>query len=256
MPIPTLVKKTAKEYTPCPEGSFQGKLVRIYYVGTQIDTYNPTYKPQGKLILVFELDEPVPGGNGNFRVFKKISTTLNEKSGFYKLFKPVLGSSYPNENGSFNPEQLLSMRVLVNVTHTVKGDKTYTDISSLGRIPRGMVPFEPECDEFCWSYDDPPKEGVPQWVLDLAAKCIEITGEEPPKVVNHLTKVESQAYKQSNSLAHQQAKMAAAGFKPQAVFLQPPAGDCIDVTDRALISPAPAGAVSTNDNDLPEGTPY
>lgn len=228
MPIPTLVNKSAKEYTPCPEGSFQGKLVRIYYVGTQINTYNPTYKPQGKLILVFELDEPMPDGNGNFRLSKTISTSLNEKSGFFKLFKPVLGSSYPSENGSFNPEQLLSMRVMVNVTHTVKGDKTYTDISSLGRIPRGMAPFEPECDEFCWSYDDPPKEGVPQWVLDLAAKCIEVTGEEPPKVVNHLTKEETQQFKQSNSLAHQQAKMAAAGFKPQPV----------------------------NDNDWPEGTPF
>jgi hypothetical protein len=228
MPIPTLVNKPSKDFTPCPEGSYQGKIIRVYYVGTQINASNPTYKPQGKLILVFEVDEPVPGSDGNYKLSKTVSMSLNEKSGLYKLFKPVLGSAYPNENEPFNPEQLLSMRVMVNVTHTIKGDRTYVDISSLGRIPRGMVPFEPESDEFCWSYDDPKVEGIPQWVYDLAAKCLEVTGETPPKIANEMTKDEQKQYKQSNSLAHQQAKMAAAGFKPQPI----------------------------NDNDWPEGTPF
>lgn len=212
MPIPTLINSaSAANYTPCPEGSYQGAIVRVYYVGTQINTYNPTYKPQGKLVLVFELDEPTPEGNGNYRLSKTVSMALGDKSGMYKLFKPVLGSSYPQEGQSWNPESLLSLKVMVNVAHTVKNDKTYVDISSLGRIPRGMAPFTPEADEFCWSYDDPPREGIPQWVQDLAAKCCELNG-GIPTLVNT-----AKASPAPANPATAQAKAAAAGIKLEPV---------------------------------------
>jgi hypothetical protein len=208
--MPVITNSKSVDYTPCPEGSFPAAIVRVYYVGTQVNTYNPTYKPIGKIILVFELDEPLAEGDGNYRLSKSLSLSLGEKGGLYKLFKPVLGSTFPAEGQQWSPESLLGLKVLATVAHTVKEGKTYANIESLGRIPRGMVPFEPQADEFCWSYDDPPRDGVPQWVVDLAAKCTELTGEV--KVVNT-----ARAPQPQDDLQTFQAKAAARGVNMEPV---------------------------------------
>ena len=77
---------------------------------------------------------------------------------------------------NFNIEDLLGLKCLVTIAHITKGDKTYANVGSVGGLPRGMAPFESSADEFCWSYDDAPRDGVPEWVQKAAANCIELTG--------------------------------------------------------------------------------
>jgi hypothetical protein len=83
MPMPVITNSKTADFTPCPEGSFPAAIVRVYYVGTQVNTYNPTYKPIGKIILVFELGEPLTDGDGNYRLSKTLSLSLGEKGGLY-----------------------------------------------------------------------------------------------------------------------------------------------------------------------------
>jgi len=177
MPIPTLKNTPGQtDYKPCPAGTFSANVVRIYYLGTQ-PSNDPKFKPAKKVVIVFEIDEPLePGSEKNFMISTTVGFSLNEKSGLTKLFKPVLGSRWPKEGDNFNIEDLLGLKCLVTIAHITKGDKTYANVGSVGGLPRGMAPFESKSDEFCWSYDDPPRDGVPEWVQKAAANCIELTG--------------------------------------------------------------------------------
>lgn len=177
MPIPTLNNTPGiSNFKPCPEGTFSAVVVRIYYIGTQPST-DPKYKPHKKVVIVFEIDEPLEeGSDKNFMISTTVGFYVTEKSGLTKLFKPVLGSLWPKEGDDFDIETLLGLQCLVTIVHNKKGEKTYANVGSVGGLIKGMVPFKSKSDEFCWSYDDPPRDGVPEWVQKAAANCIELTG--------------------------------------------------------------------------------
>lgn len=182
MPIPMLsADAPQKAFELCPEGSFQASLIRVYYCGTHANKFNPDSYPQKKIAFVFELDEPRSDGSGNFILSTTVTFSLNEKSGLTKLLKPVMGSSYPDKPGqNLDITTLLDMRVMVTVGHTTRGEKTYANILSLSRVPRGMVPFHPSSDSFVWSYDDPEDHRVPEWIRKFAAECIELNPSAAP----------------------------------------------------------------------------
>ena len=180
MPIPMLKNNPGSgtgDYTPVPEGTYQAIVQNLFFIGTQ-PSLNPKYKPAQKLVIRFIIDEPLGEQSDKFySISTTVGFSLSEKSGLTKLFKPVLGSGWPPEGGTLDPETLLNLRVMVTITHTTKGDKTYANVASLGRLPRGMAPFDPACDIFAWSYDDPPRDGVPEWIVKQAAQCHELTGQ-------------------------------------------------------------------------------
>jgi hypothetical protein len=183
MPIPMLKNNPGSgtgDYTPVPEGTYQAIVQNLFFIGTQ-PSLNPKYKPAQKLVIRFIIDEPLGEQSDKFySISTTVGFSLSEKSGLTKLFKPVLGSGWPPEGGTLDPETLLNLRVMVTITHTAKGDKTYANVASLGRLPRGMAPFDPNCDIFAWSYDDPPRDGVPEWIIKQAAQCHELTGQSAP----------------------------------------------------------------------------
>ena len=183
MPIPMLKNNPGSgtgDYTPVPEGTYQAIVQNLFFIGTQ-PSLNPKYKPAPKLAIRFVIDEPLGEQSDKFfTITTTVGFSLGEKAGLTKLFKPVLGSGWPPEGGQLDPETLLNLRVMVTITHTVKGDKTYANVASLGRLPRGMAPFDPNCDIFAWSYDDPPRDGVPEWIIKQAAQCHELTGQSAP----------------------------------------------------------------------------
>lgn len=178
MPIPTLTASDPKKkYELCPEGTYQAALIRAYYCGRHANKYNPANPPQAKLVLVFELDEPLSDGSGNHIMSTTVTYSLNEKSGLTKLLKPVMGSSYPDKPGQqLDISTLIDMRVMLTVGHETRGEKTYANIAALARVPRGMVPFNPASDSFVWSYDDPTDQRVPEWVRKFCSECIELGG--------------------------------------------------------------------------------
>lgn len=180
MPIPTLSvsePKPQKKYDICPEGNYQAALVRAYYCGRHANTYEPEKPPQKKVVLVFELDEPLPDGSGNYVMSTTVTFSVHELSGLTKLLKPVMGSSYPDKPGqTLDLNELIELRVMLNVSHKVKGEKTYANIAALTRVPRVMAPFSPKLDAFCWSYDDPEDKRVPEWVRKFCSERLELGG--------------------------------------------------------------------------------
>lgn len=182
MPVPTLTaSEPKKKYELCPEGTYQAALIRAYYCGKHVNKYNPANPAQPKIVLAFELDEPLSDGSGNHVMSTTVTFSLNEKSGLTKLLKPVMGSSYPDKPGqTLDLNELIELRVMLTVSHETRAEKTYANIAGLARVPRGLAPFTPQLDSFCWSFDDPEDKRVPEWVRKFAGECLELGGPAQP----------------------------------------------------------------------------
>lgn len=158
----------------CPEGTYQGELIRAYYIGTQVPK-NPAYKPSKKIMLVWEIDEPRTESDGNHLIITTVTYSLNEKSGLTRLLKPVLGKSFPvGQNDELDIPAMIGSRMMVAVTHSDHEGKTYANVASISPLPRGMAPFQATQDAFAWAYDDPADERVPEWVREKANECLEL----------------------------------------------------------------------------------
>jgi hypothetical protein len=89
-----------------------------------------------KLVIVFELAKKKPDGSP-FVLAMRQTWSMHEKANFYKLVTNITGAKF-KEGEKFNPLGLLALPVMVNVTNTSSGDKTYHDIGNVSQFPEGF----------------------------------------------------------------------------------------------------------------------
>jgi hypothetical protein len=168
------------DYVCCPPGNFPGAIVAMFDVGFQPekDMKTGTMTERRKLVMVFELNKKQPDGKP-FVLAKKYTWSMNEKSNFYKDVVNITGARF-KEGEKFNPLSLVSVPVMVNVTNTSNGEKTYHDISSVSQYPEGFpTPPEPTHEALAWSVmtGDPIPAGL-EWVPFVYGKSIQALAEE------------------------------------------------------------------------------
>lgn len=108
--------------------------------------------------LVFELDEKREDGK-SFQVAKTYNESLNIKSNLRHDLENWRGQKFtPEEIAGFDLEKIVNAPAYLNLMDDVKGEKTYTKIVSIGKLPKGMLPIKPT--------------GLPalSWVLKMADK--------------------------------------------------------------------------------------
>lgn len=127
---------------PVPEGQYTATCVAIIDLGMQ---YNETYqKSNRKVLLMWELhdeslDIEIDGEKKPRLMSKQYTLSLNEKSRLYQDLNAWRGRNFTEEElKAFDLKNVLGVPCLMQIIHTKKGDKTYSDISSLMRIPKGM----------------------------------------------------------------------------------------------------------------------
>jgi hypothetical protein len=184
MPLPRLtVPSAGRSDGPrelCPAENMRAKIIRIYFVGTQENTFEPNQKPVPKLVITFEADSQKSDGT-NHLLSMVVTYSLHEKSSLTKQFGSILGDKWPTKPGqSFDIAELVGLDCMVDVVHSAKKDGTLSaKIGKIGKLPRGFQPLESDMDQFLWSFDDPGAmndEKVPEWIRKMASESIEVTG--------------------------------------------------------------------------------
>ncbi|HSG63135.1 MAG TPA: hypothetical protein VLA24_17055 [Pseudomonadales bacterium] len=215
-----------------------GVITSIYHIGTQENVYNGRVSQRDTVFVEWELFADRSDGS-RFRVGKEMGIVLgsaNPKKGqvafVRRLAEACLGSNI-NES-SFSVWQLLGKCCQVEIGETSSGKMKVANIT---RLSRGQMQFEPKSEVFAWSILDSNcavfNDRVPDFLMEKAKQCFELNPEEqatqPPQTSATQAPMLNLDMQTRQALtATDQAKMAAAGFKPQAV----------------------------NDDDWPEGTPF
>lgn len=134
---------------PVPQGNHVGILYQIIELGTVEEEYQGETKHQYKVQLTWELSdilnefedketgEPV----SKPRVISKDYTlSAHEKSALRLMLESWRGKKFSDDEAAeFDLTKLLGKPCMVNVSHTIKGDRTYANITAITGIPSRMT---------------------------------------------------------------------------------------------------------------------
>jgi len=128
---------------PAPSGAHVGRCYGVIDLGTQ---FNPqSQKGFRKVLLQWELPTEVhvfreENGPEPFVVSREFGLSLSEKAHLRPFLEAWRGLPFSQEElNKFDVTVLAGQPCFVNVLHASKGDKVYANVSTVMKLPKGMV---------------------------------------------------------------------------------------------------------------------
>lgn len=98
-----------------------------------------------RIKLAWEIDEEHPEFGGPFRVNKKYTRSLNEKSNLSQDLESWRGKAFTDEErAGFDVEKLIGVPCMLNIVHnTDKQGRTWANVKAVLPMQRGLEPMKP-----------------------------------------------------------------------------------------------------------------
>ena len=173
----SLVARQGNSIDPIEAGNHHGICVAVIDLGTQ---YNDKFKKeQPKVMITWELiDFPIESDNSDgFRLIsREYTAVLSEKSNLYADLISWRGRDFtPEELEGFNIKNVLGANCLVNVVNIAKNNKTYSNVTAVAKLPKGMT-AKKGTYQLIYDMDEDVEnipEGVPDWIKEKIKKSRE-----------------------------------------------------------------------------------
>jgi len=118
-------------------------------------------------------------------ISRTVGLSLNEKSTLYGLLTSWRGKAFtPDELKKFDLGKVAGKPAFINVTHSVKGDRTYANLTSIMPLPKSMPAPALEGEALVYSTDTPDGavfDKLPAWIQDKIANRIVDAPKPAPK---------------------------------------------------------------------------
>lgn len=154
LPVPT----EGGEFAPPPAGAFAAICYRFIDLGTQTTTFSNETKHQHKVMLSWEItdtDERMEDGRP-WTISQRYTWSMHEKSTLRKTLESWRGKAFEEADfgpGGFNVQKLIGAPCLLNLMRVEKNDKTFTNITAVTKLPKGMVAGTLENETVYFSFD-------------------------------------------------------------------------------------------------------
>ena len=232
----TVSEGASGTYTPPEAGTFAARCVAVIDLGTQTSTYEGETKAAHKLLMQFEVcdnDNRRDDGSPHI-VSKRFTASLHAKAALRGFLEAWRGRPFtPDELRGFDLKTLLDVPCLLGIVHSDKGDRTYANISSVMRLPKGM-PAPVGVQHLTW--------------FDLSAPDWESFSMLPQRLQDQITA--SPEYQRGKQVP---ARVSVTGNPPSATPApRPPAPSPAPAAPPA----APAGAVGSGVDDMADDIPF
>jgi hypothetical protein len=140
MPLPL---PEASDFELTPAGSHVAICYRIVDLGTQLVEFNGESKKQHKIMIGWELTNELmqTGDNAGkpFSIHKRYTYSSSDKSTLRKDLESWRGKPFSKEDfGKFDIFKLIGIPCMLGVVHAERNGKTYSNITSIMRLPKGM----------------------------------------------------------------------------------------------------------------------
>jgi hypothetical protein len=111
-------------------------------------------------------------------ISRTVGLSLNEKSTLYALLTSWRGKAFtPEELKKFDLGKIAGKPAFINVTHSVKGDRTYANLTSIMPLPKAIPAPAMEGEALVYSTDAPDPAiflQLPTWMQDkIAARIVD-----------------------------------------------------------------------------------
>lgn len=131
-------------FVPAPPGTHAAVCVDVVDLGMLEVSFGGETSLKHKIRLVWQIEE-VMADNRPYIVQKMYTLSLHQKAQLRKDLESWRGKQFsPEELEGFDVENLLGVNCLLNVIQEVstKNGKTYSNIASIMRLPKGMNPVK------------------------------------------------------------------------------------------------------------------
>jgi hypothetical protein len=140
MPL-NLPEKSDFELTP--SGSHVAICYRVIDLGTQLVEYKGESKKQHKIMLGWELPNELMTTGDNqgkpFSIHKRYTFSSSDKSNLKRDLESWRGVPFNKEDyGRFDIFRLIGVPCMIGIVHAESNGKTYANITSIMRVPKGM----------------------------------------------------------------------------------------------------------------------
>lgn len=137
----TVSEGAASTYTPPEAGTFPARCVSLIDLGTQESTFEGQTKAAHKLLMQFEICDPDnrrEDGSPHI-VSKRFTASLHAKAALRGFLEAWRGRPFTvDELRGFDLQTLLGVPCLLGIVHSEREGRTYANISSCMRMPKGM----------------------------------------------------------------------------------------------------------------------
>jgi len=163
------------DYEIIPEDTFQGICYAVYDLGTH---YNEKFgKSHHKILICWEIPEiridiDKDGETKNLpkAISSRYTLSLHEKSNLRKMLQSWRGKAFTNkELEGFDLLNLLGANCMLQIIHNVVGEKTYANVSQVGKLYKSIDRLKAEnpLTSFSFETDDQLPENTPGWIADI-----------------------------------------------------------------------------------------
>jgi len=170
------------ERKPLPAGAYTAVLDLVCDLGVQ-PSPGGQFAPKRTVLLRFQIPseriEITKDGQTKSLpavISRTLGLSLNEKATLRQLLQSWRGRSFTAEElKAFDLSKILGKPAFINVTHSVKGDRTYANLTSIMPLPKGMPAPELEGEALIYSTDNPDSEvfdRLAPWIQDKIANRI------------------------------------------------------------------------------------
>lgn len=139
--MPTLPAPDDKQFQSVPAGNHIGVCYRVIDLGTQRGEWQGKENFRRKVLISWEIpDEKMEDGRP-FTIGQRFTWSMSENAALRKVLESWRGKAFTEAD--FGPQGFDIMNVIgvgcmLNVVHETKGGKTYANIASVAKLPKGM----------------------------------------------------------------------------------------------------------------------
>ena len=136
-----LPEKSSSDYETTPAGTHLAICYRFIDLGTHSSEYQGQTKHKRLVLLGFELPNELMEDGRPFTASKRYTWSMHEKAtlrGDLEAWRGVKFNDADFGPGGFDIRNILGKPCTINVVHDEKDGKTYTNITSIGQVMKGM----------------------------------------------------------------------------------------------------------------------
>lgn len=137
--MPLILKQEASNYTPAPEGNHPAVCVGVVDLGVHQTEWQGQKRTSQKVLITWELPYEESTNDLPLTISKRYTLSMSEKSVLYKDLVSWRGRDFTEEERQgFDLFNILGVACFVNVIHTSKEGKVYSNITSITPLAKGM----------------------------------------------------------------------------------------------------------------------
>lgn len=174
--------KGGGDFKPVSSGLHPAVCTLIADVGVQPQT-NPAFAPNRKIVFRFEIgDEDVEYTDKDGKavkapaiVYDTLTGSMNRKANMRAMLEGWRGQAFTDEEAeNFDTKEVLGAYCMLNIVHKESNGKTFANISSISRLPKGYPKKEPKAKPVYFHIDEDRRQEaeLPKWIAEKVAQAI------------------------------------------------------------------------------------